>query len=748
MGEQADSLPLPPAEAHFLLGERLSGVRLLGMLAALLCVAWALLDHRFRDSEGFPTGQIVVPMALGLAVLVLAWAGASVWSAAARWLAVILLGQAVGLQLIDAGQLIHYQHYRLDSSNAVWLSLVVVQTALVAAGMRDRRRAVLAWLRRVLPGWRLAVLGGIILISAAALSRDPLAYATELPFATFVELVNLGAVVLLAAAIPADALPALGQRLDTWLGVASVHDTAEPGGVDRFALLAAAWVTGVCAVLSAFIYERHPHVPDEVIYLYPARYFAQGMLTMPAPPVPAAFELYLMDVVNGRWFSPVQPGWPALLTVGIWLDVPWLVNPILAGINILLAYLVLREVYDRRTTRLITLLACASPWFVFTGMSFMTHMATLACALGPIVLLVRAQRTGKVHWALLAGGLVGAGALIRQLDGFLVGLVLGLWLVGSAVAVLRRGAGGWQRLVRDMVVFGVGAGVVAALWIPINLYFAGSPTAFPLEVYLDRTFGPGRNALGFGPDRGLGWPLEPLPGHSPLKALLNGLLNVFSVNIELLGWATGSMILIGALAVSGRMGRREWLALGVVAAVVGTYSLYWYSGGPDFAARYWFVAFPAFVVLVARGLQVLEREFPVRVPAVVVTLCALAVAVYIPWRALDKYHHYLHMRPDLPAIAQARGFGRSLVVVRGDEQPDYASAIIYNPLDLQSDAPVYVHARGSPVDQAIVQAYVDRPIWIVDGPTLTHAGYEVVAGPLAAPDALSQLQSPPTVAAN
>jgi hypothetical protein len=707
-----------------------------GLLGATACTIWALVDSRFRDAEGFPTGEIVVPFALALGVLALGWAGTGRWAAAARWFALAAIGQAVALQMIDAGPLIHYQHYRLDSSSStVWIVVLLVQTALVVAGGRGHVRTLGAWRTRRWAGWRLAGVALAALACAAALSRDPLTYGLEIWFAVFVEAVNAANLLLMAAAIPSEALPSLQQQIDRWIGAKTTAWSAEPGRIDRFALGAGVWMTGLTAVLAAFIYERHPHVPDEVIYLYPAYYFAHGMLGMPVPPVPASFELYLLDVFNGRWFSPVQPGWPAILAVGALLNVPWLVNPILAGLNVVLAYVLVYDLYDRRTARLTTLLLCCSPWFIFTGMSFMTHMATLACALAPAVLLVRARRRDNVWLAVLAGVLVGFGAIIRQLDGLMVACLLGLWLLGCVATDAQR-LRHWQQHLGFIAAFGIATGVVSAFWIPINLYFTGSPTSFPLENYLDRTFWPGENSLGFGPNRGMGWALQPLPGHSPLNALLNTLLNLFSVNVELLGWATGSVVLIAAMVFSGRLGKREWLGLGVIAIVVGTYGLYWYSGGPDFAARYWFLALLPLLILVVRALQELEDAFGARVLATTAALSVLVLTIYIPWRAFDKYHHYLNMRPDIPELADHYAFGRSLVMIRGPEHPDYASAIIYNPLDLQADAPVYVHVRGTAADAQIIQAYADRPIWIIDGPTLTHGAYQVAAGPLTAADLL------------
>jgi hypothetical protein len=115
-------------------------------------------------------------------------------------------------------------------------------------------------------------------------------------------------------------------------------------------------------------------------------------------------------------------------------------------------------------------------------------------------------------------------------------------------------------------------------------------------------------------------------------------------------------------------------------------------------------------------------------------LCFITLINYFPWRALDKYHHYLGMRPDITFLAKANGFGRSLVLIRGERHPDYASTAVFNPLDPFADAPVYAWDENPHVRAQLLQAYPDRPIWIVNGPTLTRDGFKVIAGPLSARD--------------
>jgi len=121
-----------------------------------------------------------------------------------------------------------------------------------------------------------------------------------------------------------------------------------------------------------------------------------------------------------------------------------------------------------------------------------------------------------------------------------------------------------------------------------------------------------------------------------------------------------------------------------------------------------------------------------RVLAAVGLLALLALVNYFPWRATDKYYHFWGMRPDVRELAAKYDFGRSLVLIRGESHPDYTSAAVYNPLDLHADAPVYAWAPDDRTRAALLAAYPDRPVWTLDGPTITGRGYEVAEQPVPA----------------
>jgi len=434
---------------------------------------------------------------------------------------------------------------------------------------------------------------------------------------------------------------------------------------------------------------------------------------------------------ESRWYSPFPPGWPAVLAIGVLFGVPWLVNPILGGLNILLSYLLIRKVYSLRVARLAVFLLCFSPWYIFMSMNFMAHTSALTCFLAAALAVFWARRTGKIMWALLGGCAVGMTSLIRPLDGLATALLLGVWALG---------VGGRRLKVSSLAAFALGVILIGSLTLFYNYLLMDDPLVFPLMAYYEDYFGPNTNALGFGAERGLGWPIDAFPGHSPFEALINADLNAFLVNIELFGWSTGSLIIIAVLLFSGKMKRREYVLLAVLLVTIGLYSLYWFGGGPDFGARYWYLTVIPLVVLTVRGIQYLELSLKSgsdrlldsnpRVIAAVLSLCLISLGAFFPWRATDKYHHYLEMRSDIRLLAQEHDFGKSLVLIRGKSHPDYQSAWTYNTVNFNDDSPLYAWDMNSRLRDQLLRTYSDRAIWLVNGPTLTNGPYQVVEGPI------------------
>src|SRR5688500_5061081 len=87
-------------------------LELLSLSSGIVLMVWAFSDPQFRHTEGFLNGRFCLPLSISLGLITFGWALASRWKQSALWFVLALVGQSVALQLIDAGPLIHYQHYK------------------------------------------------------------------------------------------------------------------------------------------------------------------------------------------------------------------------------------------------------------------------------------------------------------------------------------------------------------------------------------------------------------------------------------------------------------------------------------------------------------------------------------------------------------------------------------------------------------------------------------------------------------
>jgi hypothetical protein len=664
--------------------------------------------------------------------------------AALGWAVLAIAGQAAAVSLISAGHSIGYQHYLPISqlgSRPVPAAFLAAQALLVAWALRSQFDGLIARARSVLPGWRLPALVLATGVSAATVGREIPRYLSESLLSCLVQLISLCTIILAVRAIPSGAVSSLTQGFDRLLGPEIPSGEDVRPRLDRFAIVTAVVVTVVCALLSIVVYARHPHIQDEVAYLFQARTFALGRIALPSPPAARAFEQYLIANGPTGWYSPVPPGWAVALAPGVLAGAPWLVNPVLAGLNILLGYLILQPLYGRRIARLTTLLLAVSPWNLFLGMSYMPHTFTLFCALVATLGVITTRRTGHARWTWIGGAALGIMAAARQLDAGIMAAALGLWCIGL---------GGRRLRVTGTAGLVLGSILLTVPLLAYNQHFTGKASSFPIMTYNDALYGKGANDYGFGMNRGMGWALDPNPGHGPVDGTINGTLNITATQVELFGWSIGSLLLVYAFVFGGRLNRSDRLMLGVMAITFTAYFFNYFAGGPDFGARYWFLMIVPLAALTARGALWLgplvgtpPTDSETRVLSGLTLLTLSAGLVFMPWRSVDKYWHYRGMRPDLRLMQAQLGFGQGLILVSGREIPDYASAATLNPLDLNEPVPIYARNREAASDSAVIAAFPERPVWFVDGPSVSGGGYVVRAGPLSAADALHRIASEP-----
>ncbi len=474
------------------------------------------------------------------------------------------------------------------------------------------------------------------------------------------------------------------------------------------------------ALLAWFGFDRLPHVEDELAYLFQAKTLAQGSFTAPAPPAELwpGFEYYLLDISNGRWFATTSPGWPAVLSLGVLVGAPWLINPLLAGVAVLFAHGLTRRLAGRDQADIVALLMCTSPWFLGASASLMTHTLTITLTLASWWLLLipaRRQPRDAALW-LLAGLAMGWVFTTRQLEGVLLGTLTGLWLV----ARWREPRALWR-----VVCYSSGAILAGSYYFLHNLALTGNLLTSPLSRYLNTLWHGEANAYGFGPGIGPagGWgALDISPGHTPYEGLINTLHNLSGLQLELFGWGIGSLALVYGLFLWGRARRTDWAMSALALTVIAAMFLYWFSGGFYLGPRYWFALFFPILFLSASGYFAITRRLErlgVHAYSAGVTLFILAVfgiSIFTPWRAVTKYHRYGDVTNTIQRAAARGEFGNALVFF--DISADPVSAFVLNDPWFPADRAIFVRDLGTEANARVAAAFPGRKIiYFTDKPT-------------------------------
>lgn len=416
--------------------------------------------------------------------------------------------------------------------------------------------------------------------------------------------------------------------------------TAAPPSLWRAAGPWALLAVGLAAWLARVPLEGIPHVTDEISYTLQARLFADGLRTGPGLAHPSMLA-YPFWNVEGASYSPFPPGWPALLAVGEALGLAWLVNPLLAGVLPLVAWLLGREwSTDPRVAALAAAVSAVSPAALVLGASRMAHTSVLA-ALGVLLVVVVRGRDRTPAW-IAAGAAAAYVVLARPFDAAVIAgplLALGLWRAGRLPA---RAA---------LVAL---PGLAAALVLADNHALTGDPLTFPMNAFFEGWVEPPRpgcNRLGFGEDVGCVRTLGTW-GHTPAKALEQAWSHARTLDARLLGVPLAGL---AALVGLGRLRRPEPWAL--LALVIGGYALYW-SPGQAYGARFWHPLLLVLPVGLAAVLAPVGRVAPALVFAV-----GLAG---VGWLLPDLGDRYWCVDRGLSDLLDEAGIDEGVVLVQGD----------------------------------------------------------------------------------
>ena len=258
---------------------------------------------------------------------------------------------------------------------------------------------------------------------------------------------------------------------------------------------------GAAYALSLVVFPYHSTNHDEAVYLQQAAMLLEGQLFLD-PPVEGAFRpWFFVDSPHGL-YSKYAPVTAAVYAVGERLGSFRYALPAVAAANAALLYGVVREAFDHRTAVLSAVALVTAPLFLVQSAVFLPYAPTTMLNLAFAFAYFRAERTGSVRWASVAGAAVGLAFFSRPYTAVLFAapfVLHALWTLRGPLRSLASDAdpaavAAWPVLSRRVATAALGLSGVGVT-LAYNAVVSGDPTVFPYEAFAPL------DGLGFGERR-------------------------------------------------------------------------------------------------------------------------------------------------------------------------------------------------------------------------------------------------------
>ncbi len=410
------------------------------------------------------------------------------------------------------------------------------------------------------------------------------------------------------------------------------------------------------ALISSLVFKVRPPQVDSIAYLFQAKIFAAGNLLAPLPKYPEFFYTYNILYEQNGVFAQYPPFHSLLLAVGVYLGSVNVVQILISILGVVTASVIYQMILPNKDAKWATLLLAISPFYLFLGVSFMSHSTAFLLIALTTLYCFKYVENKKLFYLILSGFFSGLALATRPLEMIAIGIVL-------LIYILKRT---WHELpISHLLIasFSVLPGV--CVYLGFNMITTGDPF---LAGYI-KLWG-ASHQLGFHQSP---WGID----YTPLIALQDFIIDWKLINEFLFESPWPALIFLPVLFLKKQDTVEDRLFLILSFATPIAYIFYWHRDsflGP----RFLHVSILFLIPLFVRSLGLIDQHFKSkefslghRVISLTVFWRGFIILTIIyslcfsfPQRANTYAHGMASFKINLPEMLKARKVNKALVFVK------------------------------------------------------------------------------------
>jgi len=232
----------------------------------------------------------------------------------------------------------------------------------------------------------------------------------------------------------------------------------------------------ILSIFALKVLQNFPNSADEYVYLFEANTFASGRLYADPPPMLELFRFFHIIEREGRYFGIFPPGYPILLSIGVIMRIPWIINPLLGAMTIFLIYLIALHLFNRQIAILSCILAFFTPYFILNSASYFSHAACTFFLALLVYSYIKSHGTYRLFWYFMIGASSGYAFNTRYMESVVTIIPIGIIL---AVKLLRNP----KKMLKPCLAIFMGGLIFLGLFMMYNTIIIGDPLQSPSKYY-------------------------------------------------------------------------------------------------------------------------------------------------------------------------------------------------------------------------------------------------------------------------
>ncbi|HWQ45585.1 MAG TPA: hypothetical protein VN376_01895 [Longilinea sp.] len=366
--------------------------------------------------------------------------------------------------------------------------------------------------------------------------------------------------------------------------------------LDKAALLLSLITILTSYLVADRIFDRIPHLEDEMAYVWQSETIPNGEILVPSPPCTGCFLVPFVIDHNGFRFGKYPLGWPVVLSIAYVLNGRDWVNPIIAGLCIWFLYRIIQKITKNDWTAILgAFLTASSPFFLLNSGSLLSHpwslLLTLVFTCAWLDLYLNNTTLPRPLLTLTAAFTLGALILTRPFTA--AAIAIPFFIHGAILFLKRKSTFRWE-------LFGIGIFAVfcVGLYLLWQYHVTGSPLTNPYTLWWSY------DTIGFGPGHG-----RQEGGYMPDDIWMATKPGLESLLDDTYGWENLSWVFLPFGLIALWKNRQAWLVSSILPMLILAYLLYWINA-QLFGPRYYYEGIESFSLLSAAGITWLVGEIP------------------------------------------------------------------------------------------------------------------------------------------